>query len=164
MLRFSVDEVYEMAQAQERCGIEFYRRAAELVPDEPLSNLLLSLAGMEEGHLRTFTDLREHLPEEDRRRDDPVLPEDAEEHRHYIRTLVRSHVFGSADEAWFSASVRKSRADVLTRAAALEKDSIVFLLELQELVPAPRGQKEIAHILREELQHLRMLHAMVQAE
>lgn len=164
MLRFSADEVFEMAQDMERQGIEFYRLASQKSRTPELQSLLANLADMEQRHLQTFTELREALSPDDRRRDAPVDPEDAEEHEHYIRTLVQSHVFGSGDDVWRSSQSALTATDVLTRAAEIEKDSIVFLLELQELVPAHQGRKEIDQILREELRHLRMLHARLKAE
>ncbi len=164
MLRFSADEIYEMAQAMEQRGIEFYSRAARRTSGSNLGSLFANLARMEQGHLEAFTELRNALPPEDRRRDVPVEPEDVEEREHYIRTLVHSHVFGPEQEAWLSSRNDLSPSEVLAWAEEIEKDSIVFLLELQELVPAHRGRQDIDRILREELRHLRMLHARQQAE
>ncbi|NLF31548.1 MAG: ferritin family protein [Planctomycetes bacterium] len=163
MLSFTADEVYEMAQVLERTGVQFYRRTAELAADGPLRQMLLSLADMEQNHLQVFSDLRRQLPAEGRRQGDPVPPEDVDEHRHYVRALVESHTFGAVDEAWFASPAARTPEDVLRRAAALEKDAIVFFLELQELVPLRQGRQEIERILREELQHLRILNARMHA-
>jgi rubrerythrin len=161
MLRFNADEVYGMAEDLERTGLAFYTQAAERVADERLQKLLLSLAKMEQGHLRVFSDLRKKLPDEDRRQDSPELPEEVAEHAQYVRALVGSHVFGAVDEAWLESLPQQSSTEVLQRAIALEKDAIVFLLELQELVPRHRGRKDFDRIIHEELQHIRLLNARI---
>lgn len=155
LLAFSVDEVFEMAQALERAGEDFYRRAASVATEAPVRCALLQLAEMEHTHLQTFARLRERLPEELRTRP-PRTPGEADEHARYVRALVRTHAFGP------EAGTRlASPLDVLQRAVELEKDAIVFLLDLQELVPLQQGREEVERILDEERQHVRTLNAHI---
>ena len=60
-IRFSADEVFQMAIHTEKCGAAFYRRAAELKADEGDCAFLTKLAEMEDGHETTFTRMREEL-------------------------------------------------------------------------------------------------------
>lgn len=157
LLTFSVDEVLEMAQDLERAGEDFYRRTAALTMEAPVRDALLQLAEMECAHLRAFARLREKLPEELRARP-PRTPVETGEHSRYVRALIRAHAFGPAPEARLA-----SPLDVLQRAIELEKDAIVFLLDLQELVPLRQGRREVERILDEERQHVRTLNALIQA-
>lgn len=160
LLTFSVDEVFEMAQDLERAGEAFYRRTSALTADAAARDALLRLAEMEAAHLLVFTRLREGLPEELRART-PAPARQAEEHAQYVRALVRSHAFGPEAEAWLASPAAASSADVLQRAVALEKDAIVFLLDLQELVPLRQGRQEVERIIREERQHIRTLNVLI---
>lgn len=157
LLSFSVDEIIEMAQDLERAGEAFYRRTAALATDAPIRDALLQLAEMEAAHLQVFSRLREELPGELRVRPSRT-PGEAGEHSRYTHALVRAHAFGPAPEARLA-----SPLDVLRRAVELEKDAIVFLLDLQELVPLRQGRREVERILDEERRHVRTLNALITA-
>jgi len=163
---FNADEVLEMALEIERNGADFYKRAAELEQSKPARAALLELAAMEEDHERTFAEMRAGLTEEERRE----MSYDPEgELPLYLRVMADKGVLNKLVLRSEGASLlrRVAKADparvlsggqsieeVLRFAIGLEKDSIVFYLGLQELVPERLGGRRVEQILREEMGHL----------
>ena len=60
-VEFNADEVFEIAVQIEKNGARFYRRAAEIAGNGEDRELLLSLAAMEDSHVKIFESLREEL-------------------------------------------------------------------------------------------------------
>jgi rubrerythrin len=166
---FNADEVLEMALEIERNGADFYKRAAELGQMSKARAALLELAAMEEDHERTFAEMRAGLTEEERRSSGFADPEG--ELPLYLRVMADKRVLSkNADPARVlsggastSLSLAPPRAqsrggqsieEVLRFAIGMEKDSIVFYLGLQELVPERLGGRRVEQILREEMGHL----------
>ena len=48
--QFNADETFEIAEQIERNGAEFYKKAADLAPDDAARDLFLELTAMEERH------------------------------------------------------------------------------------------------------------------
>ena len=157
-MQFNADEIYEMAEDIEEHGFRFYETAREAARDAGTRDLLARLADMERRHKATFARMREELPERDRRAGTSLSPEEAEEKGAYLRTLADSRVFGKAEAMALSGS---QEGDLLDRALDLEKDTIVFLLELKEMVAPIRGKDDLDVIIREELGHIRMINAWI---
>ena len=65
-IQFNANEVFLMAERMERNASAFYRRAAELHPNEHNKQFLMKLAAMEEGHLETFAEMRTRLEASER--------------------------------------------------------------------------------------------------
>jgi len=153
-MRFNADEVLEMALEIERNGAAFYRRAAEIGQDAHAKATLLELAGMEEDHERTFAGMREGLTQAERKE----MTYDPEgELPLYLRVMADKGVFGKKSDPASTLTGRESMEEVLRFAIGLEKDSIVFYLGLQELVPERLGGVRVEHILKEELGHIATL-------
>ena len=62
-ISFNADEIFEMAEEIERNGARFYRKAARTAEDKQVKQMLLDMAAMEDGHLKTFEQMREELDE-----------------------------------------------------------------------------------------------------
>ena len=60
-ITFNANEIFEMAEEMERNGAKFYRKAAENASDKETKQMLLDMADMEDGHLKTFEKMREQL-------------------------------------------------------------------------------------------------------
>ena len=89
-IRYSADEVFEMAEQIERNGGAFYRRAAELASDASTGTMLLELAGMEDDHVKTFVGMRKDLSAEERK---PMVFDPDDELSLYLRAMADQHVF-----------------------------------------------------------------------
>ena len=145
---FSADEIFEMAKQIERNGAEFYKKAAESVQGEDEKNFLLSLAQMEETHEQTFAEMQKDLADKEKASQvfDPV-----EEAVLYLKALADTRIFF---EKPFPGNDMK---EILKTAMNAEKDSIVFYLGMKELVPSELGKKRVDNIVKEEMDHIRIL-------
>jgi rubrerythrin len=150
-ITFNADEILEMALEIERKGAAFYARAAELENAASARAMFLELAAMEEDHQKTFSEMRAALSEDERKEMtyDPYgeLPD-------YLRTFAdaRSKKQGGVTEVPLKGD--ESVEDILRLAIGMEKESVVFYLGLQDLVPDRVGGGRVDEILKEEMKHI----------
>ena len=145
---FNANEVLIMAQKIEQNGAKFYRDAADKIGEASSKELLLELAAMEDDHEQTFIELQKNLTEEEKK--SQTFDPDNEAVL-YCKSLADMRVFFEKE---IDASSLK---DVLKSAIVAEKDSIVFYLGMQDLVPASLGTDKISAIIKEEMKHIRIL-------
>jgi len=150
---YTASELLEIAQQMERNGCAFYDRAAELA-EGGAAAVLLELAEMERTHERTFAAMAAELPEGERQA--PAYDPNGEAAQ-YIRAVAGGHVFNlKADPVeWLAAG--RTMPQILRRAIALEKDTIVYYLGLRDVVPADLGKERVDDIIREEMSHVVLL-------
>jgi len=156
-IRFSADEILAMAEQVERNGDRFYRLAAERQSDREAAGLFLRLAGMEQEHLQTFSDMRARLTEEERK---PVTFDPYDESKLYLRAMADRNIFRIANPAQ-KLSGQETTEQVLEIGIQAEKDSIVFYLGLKDLVPARLGLGRVEAVIKEEMGHLATLSEML---
>jgi rubrerythrin len=153
-IRYNADEVLEMALEIERKGAGFYTRAAELAQSEQTRAMWLELAGMEQDHERTFAVMRSGLSAQER---EEMTYDPQGELPLYLQAMADKAVWQQrADPAGVLTGKTKSE-EVLRFAIGLEKDSIVFYLGLEELVPERLGGPRMEQIIKEEMSHLTTL-------
>lgn len=145
---FTADDVFEMAEQMERNGARFYRTAAESVPDPDEKQMLLNLGRMEDDHEKTFATMRAGL--KDAEKATTVFDPEGESVM-YLRALADTRVF-------FEKEIdTDSLTAILKDAIVAEKDSIVFYLGMREMVPEKMGKDRMDAIIREEMDHIRLL-------
>ena len=145
---FNAEEIFRMAEQIERNGAKFYREAAANVTDLKAKGLLLGLAGMEDEHEKTFHAMRTELTEKEK---ETTVFDPEGEVVQYLNALADVRVF-------FEKEIDlTSMKDILKAAIAAEKDSIVFYLGMKDAVPGDRGKQKIEAIIKEEMQHIRIL-------
>jgi rubrerythrin len=147
-LDFNADEVFEIAEQIERNGAKFYRTVAEKVEDSDKKQLLIDLAEMEDEHEATFKSLRSQLSM-DEKIQTTFDPEGDSER--YLRALADTRVFYEKDVD------TTSFKGILKSAITAEKDSIVFYLGMKDVVPANLGKEKLDDIIKEEMEHIRLL-------
>jgi rubrerythrin len=148
---FNADEVFEMAEQIERNGARFYRRGAGMAPEEADRELLLSLAAMEDSHVKIFAGMRKNLLGQDSSlRDFDPHGEAAA----YLHAMADGQVFDLQADPVEYLGIDRSMVDILRKALELEKDSIVYYVGVMEMVPDEMGRKKIEHIIREEMKHI----------
>ena len=145
---FNADEVFEVAEQIERNGANFYRTAAENIPDENNRKLLLDLARMEDDHEQTFKTLRNELVTDVK---EVTTFDPNGEAEDYLRSLADTRVFyeKQIDTTSFK--------EILKSAITAEKDSIVFYLGMKDVVPSHLGKEKLDGIIKEEMSHIRLL-------
>ena len=145
---FNADEIFEIAEQIERNGAIFYRTAAENITDEDKKKLLIHLAEMEDDHEKTFKTLRDELSENEKTMT-TFDPED--ETADYLRLLADTRVFYEKEVDVTSLN------EVFKTAITAEKDSIVFYLGMKNVVPSHQGKNWLDRIIKEEMDHIRLL-------
>ena len=145
---FNADEIFEMAEQMERNGAKFYSEAAQSVADEKNKELLQRLADMEVEHEKTFVEMRNSLSDQDKQ--NSVFDPEGETVQ-YLKALVDTRVF-------FKKEIdATSMRDILKEALLAEKDAIVFYLGMKDLVPEARGKSHLEHIIKEEMEHIKLI-------
>ena len=146
---FNANDIFEIAIKIEENGTLFYKNAAAKSEDEKSKNFLLELAKMEESHVKTFTELKNRLNDEEKL----ITTFDIEdENSLYLKALADTRVFLKKDEPDII-----SFAQILSSAIQAEKDSIVFYLGMKEIVPEKSGKAKIDDIIKEEMSHIRII-------
>jgi len=153
-ITFNADEIFEMAEEIERNGAKFYRGAAANSTDENTKKMFVDMAAMEDGHLKTFQQMRRSLTPEEKQ----VTTFDPDNQAAlYLQVMASSH----GTEGKVSPTVKLSGGEtieqVLRIAIDAEKNSVVFYTGLKELVPAKTGKDKIEAIIKEELSHIATL-------
>jgi len=145
---FSADEIFEMAEQIEINGEKFYRAAAEAVEEKDKKELLTHLADMETGHIKAFQTLRKGLSEKEQ---ESITFDPQDENILYLKAFADSHIF-------FKKELDVSSLEKIYRAGIqAEKDSIVFYLGLKQIVSDSHGKDKLESIIKEEMEHLRLL-------
>jgi len=151
IITFNADEIFEMAEEIERNGAKFYRKAAANDGDKKIKQMLLDMAVMEDGHLRTFKEMREQLgPQE--KSSDVFDPDD--QAAQYLQTMADGRGFEGKVNIAEELTGKESIEEILTTAINAEKNSVVFYVGLKELVSVKAGRDKIERIIKEELSHI----------
>jgi len=158
-MTFNADEILEMALKIERNGAKFYTQAAGMTGDSSARALLLELAAMEEDHETTFSEMKAGLTEEERKQ---MTYDPQGELPFYLEAFANKSVFKSIeDDSKKTLSGTENIEQIFRFAVGMEKDSIVFYLGLQDLVPQRLGGERVDAILKEEMGHLAKLGDML---
>jgi len=154
--RFTIDEVFEMAEQIERNGASFYRTAAEGFDDEKLKGWLLKLAKMEDHHEKVFHELRLEIV--DKKDQKPLVFDPDDENVLYLRALASGKVFNVNEDPAGKLTGKEDLAEILKIAMGLERDSIMFYTGMKAVIPPNRGQDKIDWIINEEMKHIAILY------
>lgn len=151
---FKASEIVEAAVRIEQQGQEFYKDAAEAAQSRDAKDFFLFFAAEEARHEQIFRDLQARLGGFD-------LPawSTSEEYSVYLQALIDSHSIFSLDLEQRLAAVR-NEAEAIRLAMGFEKDTILFFMEMRELVPESE-RRFIQQCIAEERSHLRKLSAML---
>jgi rubrerythrin len=152
--RFSIQEVVEIAIEIEKNGVSFYRNLAESADTSRLRELFAYLAEEEKRHVTRFREILESAG-------GYQISEAyyATQYMGYMKALADERVFKSDISAAEVANRARSPREAIDIAIGFEKESILFLHEIGELVPES-DRKTIQKLLDEERDHVRRLSAM----
>jgi rubrerythrin len=140
---FSIRELLQVAIREEETGAAFYRELAEHTDDKDLEAFALRVAEMEDAHKEWFSELLESC------RDSGVGREAPGE---YLSYLAAERVLTDEDQARQLARDLDDE-EAARRAMALERETLLFLLEMKDFVP----KDELAvleEVIDEERQHV----------
>ncbi len=147
---FSSREIIDIAIGIETNGLAFYTSLMKVEKDEVIRGAYKYLADAEEQHVKTFQGMLNTLG-------DFKPPEMyTEEYDIYLRNLVDSVVFTNDQVARKLAENARSSSEAMQIALGAEKDSILFYLEMRDLVRT-HDRDLVSNIIEEEKSHLRRL-------
>ena len=143
---FSAGQMIDIAVQTEQAGRVFYEAAAQHADDAQVKVLCEWLAGEEQTHERVFRDMGQNLPPPQEPAEWPA------ERAEFIDALLGSRFMPKSEEA--EALVKDMSAqDILDFTLNFEKDTIIFLYEMREMVPAS-AVGQVNEIIAEEKTHV----------
>jgi rubrerythrin len=157
---FNADEVFEMAEQIERNGAKFYREAATKTSDRRIKEMFLRLAGMEDGHLRTFQQMRKTLS--DREKEETTFDPEGEA-SFYLQAMADDRGSEGKRSLTVKLTGQESTQELFDIAIGAEKNSILYYVGLKALVPEDAGRDKVETIIREEVSHLAELRRQMDA-
>ena len=153
-ITFNADEIFEMAEEIERNGAKFYRKAAENAATKDIKDMLVNMAVMEDGHEKTFAEMRTELSDAEKQQTsfDPLG-----EAALYLQTMADAHGTEGKKSPDMELTGNETVKEILTIAMGAEKDSIAFYAGLRALVPSQAGKDKVDKIVAEEMNHVTIL-------
>ena len=150
----SMQEIIEIAIEIEKNGVTFYRALTESANTARVKELFSYLAEEEKRHIARFQEILESAG-------GYQISEAyyATQYMGYMKALADERVFRSDISAEEVADRAKSPGDAIDVAIGFEKESIIFLHEMRELLPES-DRESIQKLLDEERNHLRQLSAI----
>lgn len=159
---FSLLEAMELAITMEEEGVAFYTLAAEKVTAPEVKSLLLILKEKEYNHINTFRRIFSELSEKQGMADAALYLTDPEVEA-YFRAFVDSAVFPTRGAAAKVIERLHTAEEVLLLGMRIEKESILYYLELKQRSPFPGAGEALDRIICEEKAHLRSIHDIYRA-
>ena len=153
-IKFSADEIFEMAIEIEKNGAGFYRQAAENASGKETKQMLLDMAGMEDEHRRIFEGMREQLSA--REAEQTVFDPDNEAAL-YLQAMADGRGWEGKVSPTTKLTGDEKIEDILRMAIEAEKNSVLFYVGLKDMVSAKAGKDKVEAIIREEMSHITLL-------
>jgi rubrerythrin len=146
---FNAEEILKIAEQIEKNGAAFYRSVADKITDPSAREMILEFAAMEDEHEKAFIKIKNELSAKEK---ETKIFDPQGDTELYLKSLADMRVF-------FEKKISKdpSLEEILKFSIEAEKDSIVFYLGMKDLVSPSLGQEKIDLIIREEMQHVRLL-------
>ena len=150
-ITFNADEIFEMAEQIESNGAKFYREAAQKASDTDTKKLMEDLAAMEDGHEKTFAQMRQELSASEK---EATIYDPDDEAAQYLKTMADFHGTEGKAGPLDKLTGAESMQDLLKIALQAEKDSIAFYVGIKDMVSAKSGKDKVQAIIIEEMAHV----------
>jgi len=157
-ITFNANEIFQIAEHIERNGARFYRKAADNAPDEKTKQMLLEMADMEAGHMRTFEHMRRYLSSKEKT---ATVFDPDNKASVYLKTMADTRGSEGKKSLTEELTGAESIEEILKIALNAEKDSIIYYFGLRSFVPPRAGRDKIEAIIAEEIRHIATLNKML---
>ncbi len=154
-ITFSGRELLEIAIQMEKNGVAFYTTVARNVTEHKAIEVINWLAQEENSHIKRFEEILSGFKDEEL----DMPPAELEEYTLYLKALADARVFPTELKAREEAIGIKSERDAINLAIEFEKDSLLFLHAMKEMVPG-EDVFAVEELQREEMLHLKKLVAL----
>ena len=154
---FTAGDIVQAAIQVETKGESFYKRVASKAANTQVRDLFLYLAGEEVKHRETFQELQTRVGQAE-------LPawSTEQEYQEYLESLIESHILFGDGLGDTILSHMQQESEALRFAMGFEKDTILFFMEMRELVPESE-KPYVQACIEEEREHLRKLRSMLKS-
>lgn len=151
---FTIQEVIEICIEIEKNGVKFYRALLQSADTSRLKELFTYLAQEEKRHIARFEEILESVG-------GYQISEIyyTTQYMGYMKALADERVFKSDISVGELAKRARASIEALDIAIGFEKDSIIFLHEMENVI-AKSDSEAIQKLLDEERDHLKRLSAM----
>ena len=138
-------DILSIAVEIERRGNDFYRTLADRAESDTHKAFFIQMASEEKVHESIFSAMLQRVGGTD-------IPQGAtgEEYMHYVSDIIDSHCLFSADQAALAT------ASPIAQAMQLEKDTLLYFLAMESMVPESE-QHHVRACAEEERKHLHRL-------
>ena len=143
---FKASEIFEIAIQVEKHGEKFYRHAATICDDEKIKEMFEFLANEEVKHRKTIDGMLSKIEHYEPPEKYPG------EYCKYLTAYAENQVFSDKE---FDEKMKEidTVADAIEFAIEKEIQSILYYLEMRNLVPEGPQRKEIDGLVEEERRH-----------
>lgn len=143
---FKASEIFEIAIQVEKHGEKFYRHAATICDDEKIKEMFEFLANEEVKHRKTIDGMLSKIEHYEPPEKYPG------EYCEYLTAYAENQVFSDKE---FDEKMKEidTVADAIEFAIEKEIQSILYYLEMRNLVPEGPQRKEIDRLVEEERRH-----------
>jgi len=153
-ITFNANEILEMAEEIETNGAKFYRQAAKSASDKRTKQMLLDMAAMEDGHLKTYHEIRKGLSQWEK--EETIFDPDNQSVK-YLQAMADARGYEGKITPSKELTGSETIKEILDIALNSEKESALFYLGLKDLVPERAGREKVENIILEELSHITTL-------
>ena len=150
-VELNADDVFEMAEQIEKDASAFYQHAAAATADPTCRQALLKLAAMEDEHVLVFGAMKTHLAAQGWTRAPVEGGNEIADNWAMLSNLLASGVKEHLAEYFASPATSQ---DILRKAIEFEKDTIVFLAGMKNMLPDSAEKERVEGIIREEVGHI----------
>lgn len=147
-IRFSGEELLEMAVKIEELGELYYREFAEKAKNKEVRELLAFLAAEEVKHKELFIQFQKNWG-----KNDFIIPLLQEEVSAYLRSVVSSKVFSDKRSFMEKFENLKDPLEIIGTAIVFEKDTILFYHEMKNFINEEK-HRIINDLIAEEKRHI----------
>lgn len=148
-IRFSTEEIFELAKRIEVNGEKFYRLAAKSCPD--YKDFLLKMADQEKIHKSIFEKMSKQFVDDQRRF---VHSDDNENVASYLNALADYTVFNALeDPEEIFINVQKPK-EIFRQALSRESETILFFIGIKDMMISNEDKEVIDLLIKEEMTHI----------
>jgi rubrerythrin len=148
-------ELIRIAKRDEDVGAEFYEALAEKTKDGKLSERFLEIREQELSHSKRFQgmldELSDYVPRE----------EQAGDYEGYYNSFLSKRPYMETDDAVAMARSIADDIEGIKLALSQEKNTLLFFLEMKELIPSNQHKEFVQIVIDEERGHITELSEML---
>jgi rubrerythrin len=148
-------ELLKIAKRDEDVGADFYAALAEKTDDEKLKKRFLEIKEQELHHSKRFQamldELSDYVPRE----------ESFGDYENYYNSFLSKRSYMETEDAVELARNVKDDVEGIKLALSQEKNTLLFFIEMKELVPTNQHKEFVQMVIDEEREHIAELSDML---